>query len=302
MKPAPLGLVLLLAAPAARAQEKPKMIESRLEVLTVATGAREVVHSAPAHFEAPNWSRDGKSLLFNQEGRILVLPLADRKPRLLDTGKAVRCNNDHGLSPDGKWLAISDQSEDDGRSVIFVLPASGGTPRRVTAKSPSYWHGWSPDGKTLAYCAERGGEYDVYTVPAGGGEETRLTTAPGLDDGPDYAPDGRIWWNSARTGVMKIWRMDPDGKDQVQMTRNEEYADWFPHPSPDGKQVVFLSYDRSVEGHPANKDVVLRLMPIEGGEPRVIARLFGGQGTINVPSWSPDSQRFAFVSYRLIEK
>jgi TolB protein len=301
MKPAPLGLVLLLTAPAALAQEKP-MIESRLEVLTVATGEREVVHSARAHFEAPNWSRDGGSLLFNQDGRILVLPLEGRKPRLLDTGSATRCNNDHGLSPDGKWLAISDQSEDGGKSVIFTLPAAGGTPTLVTAKSPSYWHGWSPDGRTLAYCAERGGEYDVYTIPVGGGEETRLTTAPGLDDGPDYAPDGRIWFNSARTGVMKIWRMDPDGTKQTQVTHNEEYADWFPHPSPDGKQVVFLSYERSVEGHPANQDVVLRLMPIEGGEPRVVARLFGGQGTINVPSWSPDGTRFAFVSYRLLEK
>ncbi len=182
------------------------------------------------------------------------------------------------------------------------MAAAGGQPRLVTEQGPSYWHGWSPDGRTLAYCASRNAEYDIYTIPAGGGEERRLTTAPGLDDGPDYAPDGRIWFNSARTGVMKIWRMDPDGKRQEQMTRNEEYADWFPHPSPDGKQVVFLSYDRSVEGHPANKDVVLRLMPGEGGPPRVIARLFGGQGTINVPSWSPDSQRLAFVSYRLLEK
>ncbi|HEX9190014.1 MAG TPA: transporter [Vicinamibacteria bacterium] len=290
----------MLLAAAALPQEKPPMIESRLEVLTVATGEREVVWSARAHFEAPNWSRDGKSLLFNQDGRIYALPLDERKPRLLDTSPATRCNNDHGLSPDGRWLAISDQTEDGGKSVIFVLPSAGGKPRRVTGKSPSYWHGWSPDGKTLAYCAERGGEYDVYSIPVAGGEETRLTTAPGLDDGPDYAPDGRIWFNSVRTGVMKIWRMDPDGKDQAQMTRNEEYADWFPHPSPDGKQVVFLSYDREVEGHPANKDVVLRLMPLEGGEPRVIARLFGGQGTINVPSWSPDSRRFAFVSYRLL--
>jgi Tol biopolymer transport system component len=302
MRLVPTGLFLLLAAPAALAQEKPPMMESRLEVLTLATGEREVVYSASAHFEAPNWSPDGKSLVFNQGGRILVLPLEGRQPRLLDTGKAVRCNNDHGLSPDGKRLAISDQSEDGGKSVIYTLPATGGTPKRVTAKSPSYWHGWSPDGKTLAYCAERGGEYDVYTIPAEGGEETRLTTAPGLDDGPDYSPDGRIWFNSVRTGVMKIWRMDPDGKNQAQMTRNEEYADWFPHPSPDGKQVVFLSYDRSVEGHPANEDVVLRLMPVEGGKPRVIARLFGGQGTINVPSWSPDGTRFAFVSYRLVGK
>jgi Tol biopolymer transport system component len=295
---------VLAAVPvlAALAQEKPPMLESRLEVLTVATGEREVVHAAKAHFEAPNWSRDGSFLVFNQDGRILTLGLRERVPRLVDTGFATRCNNDHGLSPDGKWLAISDQSQEDGRSLIYVLPALGGVPRRVTAKGPSYWHGWSPDGKTLAYCAERGGEYDVYTIPVEGGEETRLTTAPGLDDGPDYAPDGRIWWNSVRTGVMKIWRMDPDGKNQTQMTRNEEYADWFPHPSPDGKQVVFLSYGRSVEGHPPNKDVVLRLMPAEGGEPRVIARLFGGQGTINVPSWSPDSTRFAFVSYRLLEE
>jgi Tol biopolymer transport system component len=301
VKPAPLGLVLLLTAPAVLAEEKP-MIESRLEVLTVATGEREVVHSARAHFEAPNWSPDGGSLLFNQDGRVVVLPLEARTPRLLDTGTATRCNNDHGLSPDGKWLAISDQSEDGGKSVIYILPAAGGKPKRVTARSPSYWHGWSPDGRTLAYCAERGGEYDVYTIPVEGGEERRLTTAPGLDDGPDYSPDGRIWFNSARTGVMKIWRMDPDGRNQTQLTHNEEYADWFPHPSPDGKQVVFLSYERSVEGHPANQDVVLRLMPIGGGEPRVVARFLGGQGTINVPSWSPDGTRFAFVSYRLLGK
>ena len=290
-----LGAAVTVAVP----QEGP-LVESRLEVLTVATGEREIVHSARAHFEAPNWSRDRKRLLFNQGGRLHVLPLDERKPRVLDTGFATRCNNDHGLSPEGRWLAISHSPAD--RSLIYVLPATGGTPRLVTPKGPSYWHGWSPDGKTLAYCAERGGEYDVYTIPVEGGEEARLTTAPGLDDGPDYAPDGRIWFNSLGTGVMKIWRMDPDATNQTQMTKNEEWADWFPHPSPDGKWVVFLSYDRSVEGHPPNKDVVLRLMPLEGGEPRVVARLFGGQGTINVPSWSPDSRRFAFVSYRRIEE
>jgi len=288
---------LLMAAPIAVSAQAPgEGIESRLEILTLATGERAVVHSAKVRFEAPNWSHDGRSLIFNQDGRIFVLPLDSRTPRVLDTGSATRCNNDHGLSPDGQQLAISHSPA--GQSLIYVVPTAGGDPRLVTPKGPSYWHGWSPDGATLAYCAERGGEYDVYTIPATGGEETRLTTTPGLDDGPDYAPDGRIWFNSARTGVMKIWRMEPDGRNQTQMTRNEEYADWFPHPSPDGKHVVFLSYDRSVEGHPPDKEVVLRLMPLAGGEPRVIARLFGGQGTINVPSWSPDSTRIAFVSYR----
>ncbi|HSK10097.1 MAG TPA: hypothetical protein VK911_11005 [Vicinamibacterales bacterium] len=293
-----LALAALVLAGTGRGSQGKPAIESRLEVLTVATGEREVVYTAAAHFEAPNWSRDGGSLLFNQDGRICVLPLATRKPVVLDTGTATRCNNDHGLSPDGKWLAVSHSPASD--SLIYVLPASGGEPRLVTPKGPSYWHGWSPDGKTLAYCARRDGEYDVYTIPVEGGEERRLTTAPGLDDGPDYAPDGRIWFNSVRSGVMKIWRMDPDGRNQVQMTSNEEWADWFPHPSPDGAWVAFLSYDKSVDGHPANKDVVLRLMPLAGGEPRIVARLFGGQGTINVPSWSPDSTRFAFVSYRLL--
>jgi Tol biopolymer transport system component len=297
MKTVAPGLALLLAVAAAPQQQAPK-VESRLEVLTVATAEREVVWSATARFEAPNWSRDGRSLLFNQGGRIHVLPLGSRMPQLLDTGTATRCNNDHGLSPDGRWLALSHSAE--GNSLIYVVAATGGVPRLVTPNGPSYWHGWSPDGRTLAYCARRDDEYDVYTIPVEGGDERRLTTAPGLDDGPDYAPDGRIWFNSVRTGVMKIWRMDPDGRNQTQMTRNEEYADWFPHPSPDGRQVVFLSYDRSVDGHPPNKDVVLRLMPIDGGEPTVIARLFGGQGTINVPSWSPDSRRVAFVSYRLL--
>ena len=221
---------------------------------------------------------------------------------MIDTGFATRINNDHGLSPDGTLLAISDQSQGDRKSRIYVLPAKGGEPRRVSESGPSYWHGWSPDGKTLAYCAERNGEYDVYTIPADGGEERRLTTEPGLDDGPDYSPDGKfIYFNSDRTGRMKIWRMNSDGSDPIQIT-NDEYNDWFPHPSPDGRWIVFLSYDKDVEGHPANQDVMLRLIPVEGGEIRVLAKLFGGQGTINVPSWSPDSRNLAFVSYRLVQR
>jgi Tol biopolymer transport system component len=198
-------------------------------------------------------------------------------------------------------LAIS--HHDEGASLIYILPVSGGTPRKVTELGPSYWHGWSPDGKTLAYCAERNGNYDVYTIPVHGGSETRLTSAEGLDDGPDYSPDGRyIYFNSERSGAMKIWRMESDGTNQMQITNDEQYADWFPHPSPDGRQIVFLSYDKDVKGHPANKDIALRIMLSSGEKPRVLTNLFGGQGTINVPSWSPESKYIAFVSYRLIGK
>jgi Tol biopolymer transport system component len=271
--------------------------ETSLEVLSVATGERKIIYRARQKFEAPNWSRDGKLFYFNQGGAIYTLPVAGGKPTKLDTGDAVGCNNDHGLSPDGKWLALSHNVK--GASQISIVPSAGGAPRRVTfAREASYWHGWSPDGKTLAYCAQRNKEFDVYTIPAEGGEEKRLTTAKGLDDGPDYSADGKhIYFNSDRTGVMRIWRMNADGTDQRQMTDDAEYADWFPHPSPDGKWLVFLSYDKGVKGHPASQDVVLRIMPLEGGRPRVLATLFGGQGTINVPSWSPDSTHVAFVSY-----
>lgn len=278
-----------------------RVTESSLEIISIETGERRVVYRVKDHFEAPNWSRDGRYLIFNSHGRLYTVPVAGGQPRLLDTGSATKCNNDHGISPDGNWLVVSDNSSGGG-SRIYILPITGGEPRLVTEKAPSYWHGWSPDGKTLVYPAQRNDEFDIYAIPVEGGEETRLTDAPGLDDGSDYSPDGKyIYFNSVRTGVMKIWRMRPDGSDQEQMTFNEEYADWFPHPSPDGKWVVFLSYDKIVEGHPPNKDVVLRIMPLSGGEPRVLASIFGGQGTINVPPWAPDSRHFAFVSYHMVK-
>jgi hypothetical protein len=276
----------------------PVSVESTLETVTIASADRRVVYHTADHIEAPNWSRDGKHFLFNSGGRLYRLPAAGGAPQLIDTGPAVKCNNDHGWSPDGNWLAISDQSEPDNKSRIHLLPAAGGPPRKITTAAPSYWHGWSPDGRTLAYCAERGGEYDIYVMATDGGPEHRLTSARGLDDGPDYSPDGKyIYFNSDRTGLMQIWRMKPDGSAQEQVTRDDA-NNWFPHPSPDGKWIVFLTYARDVKGHPANQDVMLRLMPASGGPSHELAKLFGGQGTINVPSWSPDSQRVAFVSYQ----
>lgn len=274
------------------------MIESILETVAIATKERRTIYRTPGRIEAPNWSPDGCRFFYNGSGRIYSLPSEGGEPQLVDTGFADRCNNDHGLSPDGSQLAISHHAED-GKSYIYIVPITGGSPRQVTSLGPSYWHGWSPDGKMLAFCAERRGEYDVYSIPIEGGEEKQLTSAPGLDDGPEYSPDGHtIYFNSERTGTMQIWRMRPDGSEQVQVT-SDNYNNWFAHPSPDGRWIVFLSYEYDVKGHPPDKSVLLRLMPICGGRIRNIASLFGGQGTINVPSWSPDSSQVAFVSYRL---
>jgi TolB protein len=273
---------------------------STLETINVSSTDRRVVEVFNSHIEAPNWTPDGKHLLYNGGGKLYKIPAAGGTPELIDTGFATRLNNDHGISPDGKWLAISDSTREPRRSAIYVLPITGGTPRPVTTKTPSYWHGWSMDGKTLAYCADRNGNYDIYTIPVEGGEETRLTTAEGLDDGPEYSPDGKyIYFNSVRTGRMQIWRMKPDGSNQEQLTFDDA-NNWFPHISPDNKRMVFITFDKEVIGHPANKEVMLRLMDLSTNKVTILAKLFGGQGTINVPSWSPDSKRLAFVSYQLL--
>ncbi|MCF8380964.1 MAG: DUF5050 domain-containing protein [Bacteroidales bacterium] len=277
-----------------------KQMESSLEIISLSSFDRKVVYITKAHIEAPNWTPDGKTLIYNSGGLLYKIPVEGGKPEVIPTGFATKINNDHGISPDGTQMVISDQTET-GSSLIYSLPIEGGTPIKVTPNGPSYWHGWSPDGKTLAYCAERNGNYDIYTIPLKGGQETRLTTAEGLDDGPDYSPDGSyIYFNSVRTGTMQIWRMKTDGSEQEQIT-TDEYNDWFAHPSPDGKWIVYVSFGTDVEpgSHPPNKHVMLRLMNIETREVQVLAKLFGGQGTINVPSWSPDSKNIAFVSYLL---
>ena len=297
-------MILCSAALAIGALSAQQKVTSILEICDITTGERTTVKEFPYLIEAPNWTSDGQWLIYNSGGKLYKLsPDQPGEPEQIETAYAVRCNNDHVLSADGQQIAISHGTKEDGQSRIYTLPITGGTPRLVTPMAPSYLHGWSPDGKRLAYCAARKGNFDVYVIPAEGGEEQRLTTAEGLDDGPEYAPDGKhIWFNSVRSGLMQVWRMKADGSEQTQLTFDETRNAWFPHVSPDGQQVVFITYykgDLEPGQHLANKNVELRIMPATGGESRLLVKLFGGQGTINVNSWAPDSRRFAFVSYRL---
>lgn len=277
--------------------------ESFLKIYDVETGKIELVQFFDYLIEAPNWTPDGKALVYNSNGRIFRIALDTKEITEVDTGFVNNCNNDHVLSPDGSMVAVSHHTLEDGQSRIYIAPMTGGVPRLITPLAPSYLHGWSPDGKTLAYCAERGGEYDIYTIPAEGGVETRLTDAPGLNDGSEFDSQGEyIWFNSVRAGMMQAFRMKADGSEQTQMTFDEEWNTWFPHISPDRTKVSMVCYkkgDVAPGEHVPHKHVELRLMNADGSDLRTVVQLFGGQGTINVNSWSPDSKRFAFVTYQI---
>ena len=294
--------IFTLFVPMTQAQQ-PK-VTSILESYDLATGQRSTLREFPYLIESPNWTPDGKWIIYNADGKLYKVPVqGDDAPQQINTDFATSCNNDHVLSADGKQIAISHGTAEDHSSRIYTLPITGGTPQLITPMAPSYLHGWSPDLAELAYCAERGGNYDIYVVPATGGVERRLTTAEGLDDGPEYSPCGNyIWFNSVRTGTMQAWRMRRDGSEQTQMTFGTNRYAWFPHVSPDGKWVSYIAYrkgDLEPGEHLANKQVEIYLMPAVGGTPRRIVELFGGQGSLNVNTWSPDSRRFAFISYRL---
>ena len=275
---------------------------SRLEVMDIRSGHREVLYTTKGHIEAPNWSKDGKFLIYNSGGLLYKFPLASKIPEKINTGGVVSCNNDHGLSFDGKMIAISSSvklSDGHSGSMVYTVPVEGGIPKAITKEVPSYWHGWSPDGKTLVYCAERNGDYDVWGIPSKGGKEFQLTKSAGLDDGPEYAPDGKsIYFNSVRSGMMKIWRMSPDGSNQKQVSFGQ-YNDWFAHLSPDGKHMVYVSYPADVpaNSHPNNQRVLLQIQSTTSPVAKVLAYIYGGQGTMNVPSWSPDGKKIAFVSF-----
>ncbi len=275
----------------------------RMEIINPFNGRRKVIYEAVGRFEAPNWMPDGKKLLFNMDGSIYKIPVEGGELEKLNTDLVNRNNNDHGISFDGKLLAISHHRDGlpGGGSTIYVLPLTGGTPKMVTQNTPSYWHGWNPNNKEITYVAQRDGipMYHIYKADINTGKETILTFhSNGHVDGPEYSPDGKnIYYNGSQTGTMQIWRMRPDGSGNEQITF-DEYNNWFPHISPDGKWIAFISFPPDIDpgSHPSYKRVTLKIMPASGGAPKVIAYLYGGQGTINVPSWSPDSKYLAFVS------
>lgn len=276
----------------------------RLETMDVFDGKRKIIFEKSDRFEAPNWMPDGKKLLFNMDGSLFTIPVTGGEIVKLNTGSANKINNDHGISFNGKLLAISNQKEGKtgGGSAVYVLPLKGGNPELITENTPSYWHGWAPNNKELVYVAQRDGKniYNIYRNSFKGGKEVALTNIGAGEhvDGCEYSPDGKyIYYNGSHTGTMQLWRMKPDGSGREQLTF-DKYYNWFPHVSPDGKWIAFISFPPDIEknSHPSYKRVMLRLMPVSGGEPKVIAYLYGGQGTINVPSWSPDSKQIAFVS------
>ena len=283
---------------------------SRIMILDLAARTSRLVHEANGVWEAPNWSRDGRFLLVNSGGRLYRLPIdGTSAPQPLALDPSLRCNNDHDFSPDGQRLAISASSPSSRQSQIYVADADGSNARLVVAAAPSYFHGWSPDGTYLSFVANRDGkQFDVYRVPSAGGPEERLTVDPAYDDGTDYSRDGRwIYFNSNRGGGWNIWRMPADGAGaedrKAERVTNDDLEDWFPHPSPDGRWLLFLSFPAGTEGHnDRSVRVQLRAIALPGeaigsAPAQTLTAFTGGQGTINVNSWSPDSTRFAFVAY-----
>jgi len=292
--------ILAFSAQPAAAQP-PSSVTSILQTIATARSAAQPVslYQATAYFEAPNWTRDGRSLIFDEAGSIMTIPATGGQPTGINVGAATRCNGSHGLSPDGKMLAITCSMVGLKGAHVFLVPIDGGEPKQVSHIDGSYWHSWSPDGKTILFTHPENGSLNIFSVAVDGSNEHAITSGSGVSDDPDFSPDGKyIYFCSDRSGTTQIWRMKPDGSSPEQIT-SDERVNWTPHVSPDGSQMVYISYEKGTTGHPANRPIILRLMNMKDRSTRDLVALTGGSGTMNVPSWAPDSKHLAFVGYRL---
>ncbi|RPE71726.1 WD40 repeat protein [Pacificibacter maritimus] len=272
---------------------------SRIMIYDFEEGRAFPVLETDMHLAAPNWTPEGDALIVNGSGSLFWVDLEDPQLGEIDTGLCIKLNNDHGITPDGERLIFSDHTYGEG-AVIWTqaLGEEDADPQQVTQNSPSWWHGVSPDGQTLAYTAVRNDQFGIYTIDITGGTETCVIESVHHYDGPDFSADGEwIWFNSDRFGTSDLWRIRPDGTDAQQMTYDDR-VNWFPHPSPQGDKIVYLSYPKGTKGHPANTDVELRVLTTGQDKPQILVSLYGGQGTLNVPSWSPDGVAFAYVEYK----
>ncbi len=280
---------------------------STLQTIAVDNSARMafVIQTGKGQMEAPNWSRDGKTLIFDRAGKLWSVPAAEGDGSIaeatpIDIGSASDCTGSHGLSPDGKGLAMTCTTPNHPGRRVYIVPETGGAPRMVTTNPNSYFHSWSPDGKTILFTRPSNGTLNIFAISPDGGAETALTAGTGVSDDPDFSADGKwIYFNSDRAGGMQIWRMHPDGSQPEQVTFDEKH-NWTAHPSPDGKSILILSYDKDVTAHAANKDVTLRIINVADGKIRDLVQIVGGSGTDNVPNWAPDGAHFAFVSYQML--
>jgi TolB protein len=311
--------VSVVGAPLAPTAARPPQPQyrSRISIYDTRDKSIRTVYQADTVFEAPNWTSDGKFLLVNSGGKLYRISAEspDARPEAIDIDSTLRLNNDHAPSWDGKYIAFSASSPTSRQSQVYLANADGSNAHLMVTTTPSYFHGWSPDGKYLAYVYQHPAangvpaNYDIFRIPAAGGESEQLDSNAGYDDGPDYSPDGKwIYFNSDRSGNWDIWRIPADGAgpgdQRAEQVTGDEREDWFPHPSPDGKWLLFLSFAKGTATHNDKlPGTALRIMPMPGtqvtkpAQIEVVTTFFGGQGTINVNSWAPDSKRFAFVIY-----
>ncbi|MBB5327197.1 TolB family protein [Tunturiibacter gelidoferens] len=310
-----IACLLLASTLSARAQGSEPHLRSRVFIYNMHDGSSHLVYTADTIWEAPNWSPDGKYLIANSAGGIykfVLKPDGTAEPQKLALADDYRCNNDKALSPDGTKLAFSASTAISKGSQVFLADADGNNVKLMVSETPSYFHGWSPDSKTLAFVAQRNGsgQYDIYATPAAGGGETQITSNIHQDDGPDYSPDGKwIYINSDRSGKEAIWRFPATGAghndEKAQMVVSDALEDWFPHISPDGKKMVYIGYPAGTPTHnPRTVHIELKLAEVSHGNvsapKKTLIEAIGGQGTMNVNSWAPDSMRFAYVTYEVL--